>query len=80
MFQVIVRLGGGDEEDAGVFDTRDAADKRVAELTADADAERWLALGDRTIRSSVVVSIDVHEGRAPRWKGSESRQRWAEET
>ena len=79
MFQVIVRVQGGDDADAGVFDDRDAAGKRAAELIQSADAGQWLALGDRFIRPAAIASIDVHEGRVPMWKGSETRQRWAEE-
>jgi hypothetical protein len=77
MFQVILRLKGGDEADAGVFDDKDAAGRRAAELMETTDAGQWLVLGDRYIRPAAVVSIDVHEGRAPRWRGSETRQRWA---
>ena len=79
MFQVILRLGTGDEADAGVFEDRDAAGTRVQELIESADAGQWLDLGNRYVRPGAVVSIDVHEGRAPTWKGSDSRQRWADE-
>jgi hypothetical protein len=79
MFQVIVRLQDGDEADAGVFESRAAADERAAALIESIDAGQWLTLDNRFIRSTVVASIDVHEGRAPRWRGSETRQRWADE-
>ena len=79
MFQVIVRLRDGEEVDAGAFEDREAAGKRVSELVATSDAAQWLELGNRNVRVNAVVSIDVHEGRAPRWKGSETRQRWGDE-
>jgi hypothetical protein len=79
MFQVIVRLEGGDEADAGVYDTREAAQEAAKAMMSSADAGQWLTLGDRYIRGAAVVSIDLHEGRAPRWRGSETRQRWAEQ-
>lgn len=79
MFQVIVRVQGGDDADAGVFDDRQAAGKRAAELIQTAEAGKWLEVGDRFIRPAAIASIDLHEGRAPAWKGAESRQRWAGE-
>jgi hypothetical protein len=79
VFQVIVRVQGGDDADAGVFDDRAAAGKRAAELIETADAGTWLEVGDRFIRPGAIASIDLHEGRAPMWKGSETRQRWADE-
>jgi hypothetical protein len=79
MFHVILQLGNGEEADAGGHGDRAQAEKHVAELVESAESGKWLAVGDRFLQPAAVVSIDIREGRASTWRGSDSRSSWGED-
>ena len=79
MYHVIIRLMGGEETEASDHPDREQAEKRAAELVQQAESGKWLAVGDRFLQPSAIVSIDIREARTSTWRGSDVRSSWGEE-
>jgi hypothetical protein len=83
MHAVVLRLQEGEVLDVGTFATAAEAAARAQEVVreiATAQSEKsWPFFGERYLRPDTIVSVDLIETQADRWRGSSIRSQWAKQ-
>jgi hypothetical protein len=79
---VVLRLAQDDHVEIGGFATQEEAENFartvVGRIGRAEEQGEWPSFGGRFLRPQTIVSVDVVEQSGNKWRGSETRARWAQ--